>query len=105
MGPPPAAWTNFALAHQSVSYAGIEWLKGDGPEVSVATVHHLCMEGTLTAKRGRPGLDARLFAPGRRLLVFARLATDPECKGGVRLEANEPNGFLEAPTLSRATRR
>ncbi|MGQ0648214.1 MAG: hypothetical protein ACT4P7_11645, partial [Gemmatimonadaceae bacterium] len=77
MGPPPPAWTNFALAHQSVSYAGIEWLKGDGPEVSVATVHHLCMEGTLTAKRGRPGLDARLFAPGRRLLVFARLATDP----------------------------
>lgn len=95
LGAPPAAWTNFGTAHQAVSYSDVEWLKGEG-RVGSVLVYHLCLEGTLTAQPRRPGLDKRLFAPGRRLLVFAFLAPDPNYKGGVRLEANEPNAFVEA---------
>lgn len=103
LGTPPADWTNFGTAHQAVSYGNVEWLKGEARTASVL-VHHLCLEGTLTAQRRRPGLDKRLFAPGRRLLVFARLAPDPNCKGGVRLEANEPNAFVEAEPRRMARR-
>jgi hypothetical protein len=103
LGAPPADWTNFGTAHQAVSYGNVEWLKGEARTASVL-VHHLCLEGTLTAQRRRPGLDKRLFAPGRRLLIFARLAPDPNCKGGVRLEANEPNAFVESERAETARR-
>lgn len=46
------------------------------------------------------GCDSALFAPGRRLVVFGDLQTDPDRKGGVRLESNEPDSFLELEPLT-----
>ena len=89
----PGIWSNFGLSHQAVRYKDVEWLKG---EVSVfsARVHHLCVKEAITMDK-RPGLSKSMFVPGRRIVVFCDLEADPEVKGGIRLEANEPDSFLE----------
>lgn len=100
LGKPPKAWSNLGKAHQTVAYGDVAFLKGGLPGTA-ALAHHICLEKGLTARAGRPGLSERLFAPGRRVVVFAEFATDPERKGGFRLEANDPGAFVPAwPGLS-----
>jgi hypothetical protein len=89
----PGVWSNFGLSHHAVVYRDVDWLKGGLSEFS-ARVHHLCVEDAVTMDKS-PGLSERLFVPGRRIVVFCDLASDPEVKGGVRLEANEPDSFVE----------
>ena len=89
----PGVWSNFGLAHQAVRYKDVEWIKGDLSMFS-ARVHHLCVKEAITMDK-RPGLNRNMFSPGRRIVVFCDLEADPEVKGGLRLEANEPDSFLE----------
>lgn len=89
----PGVWSDFGLSHQAVRYRDVEWLKGELALFS-ARVHHLCVKEAITMDR-RPGLNKNMFVPGRRIIVFCDLEADPEVKGGVRLEANEPDSFIE----------
>ena len=89
----PGVFSDFGLSHHAVVYRDVEWLKGGLSEAS-ARVHHLCVRDAATVDK-RGGLNKRLFVPGRRIVVFCDLAADPEVRGGVRLEVNEPDTFVE----------
>jgi hypothetical protein len=91
LGEPGPAWSSFGLAFQLVTYRVDENLGAPLPG-SFVDVEHVLVPFSASAEPprgarrgrrtdlGRPGLSRRLFAPGRRLMIFADLAerTPPE---------------------------
>lgn len=69
----PASWSGTLAVYQSVSYRVLRTLKGHvGAQGDQVAVRHLLAQGSPTADEQEPRLRASLFAPGQRLLVFAR---------------------------------
>lgn len=90
VGGRPRYWSNFFLSYQRVRYSAVEFIRGYLPGADL-NVDHLVLDQTATAAHGAPGLRRSLFAPGKRMLVFAEPAIDPECLPSFRMVANHPN--------------
>lgn len=89
LGKPPANWSGYLPAYQTVRYKVEQVLKGqlNVPEISV---EQIVVWGSRTAQpRDTPGLSATLFSVGARLIAFAQKSQD-----GVWKELDEDLGAI-----------
>ena len=70
----PGIWSGLLATYQGVHYRVERYIKGAGaaPVYSIVILHPL-VSGAPTADLREPKLRAEVFAPGRRLVVFARV--------------------------------
>jgi hypothetical protein len=89
LGKPPANWSGYLPAYQSVRYKVEKFLKGQiqTPEIEV---NQIVVWGSKTAQAGdAPGLSTALFSVGSKLIVFTQKTQD-----GVYKELDENLGAI-----------
>jgi hypothetical protein len=71
IGPPPREWGGQQGAFQEVVYRVERTIAGVIPDPLVSIRHAVVRESPLAQPGDAPGLSARLFTPGSRLVVMA----------------------------------
>jgi outer membrane protein assembly factor BamB len=89
LGKPPANWSGYLPAYQTVHYKVEKVLKGQLNAAEIA-VEHIVVWGSKTAQSwDTPGLSTVLFAVGSKLIAFAQKSQD-----GVWKELDEDLGAI-----------
>lgn len=106
VGEPPGFWSGYILADQFVTYRGIEVIKGD-PGGDRFDVGFYIMSSLSLVDKDKPRLSPKIFAPGKRHVLFLRALKegDPPAKvlvtdGPGKISALDRSEFTSRPTFA-----